>query len=142
MTCEETNFSPWKPLFLISCVFCVALLILISIDDILFVISPRPTTVLEYFELLQSNPFLGLVALDLLYVIDQALIIPIILSLYVTLKHINKSVVLVATVSCIVALSTYMSLIGLVLLTTSLIFFIIWDVLLLRSFIKLSRGSN
>ena len=72
--------------------------VFIPLDVILFVLWPRPSTVSGFFTLLQSNVLLGLVSLDLLYVIDQILVIPIILALYITLRRINKSIMTIATV--------------------------------------------
>jgi hypothetical protein len=67
-------------------------------------------TIIEYFTLIQSNPLIGLISLDFLYVVDQVLIIPIILSLYITLKRINKSVV---------TLSAILALIGIIIIFAS-----------------------
>lgn len=72
--------------------------ILIILDVIFFIVWPRPSTAVEYFNLLQANPFIGLVNLDLFYFIDQILMVPAMLGFYNLLKHRNKSIVTLFTV--------------------------------------------
>jgi hypothetical protein len=69
--------------------------------------APIPTTAIDWFTLLQNNRLLGLLDLDLLYVADQALIIPIFLALYVALRRASKAYMAVATILGIVGATVY-----------------------------------
>ena len=104
MSVSQNEYSSWKGLFTISGAACLIVAILIPIDVILFLVWPRPSTVSDFFTLYQSNVLLGLISLDLLYVIDQILMIPAILTFYITLRHTNKSIMTVATVLCLVGI--------------------------------------
>jgi hypothetical protein len=58
---------------------------------IVFILWPPPNTAIEYFNLFRDNALLGFLALDLLYVIDNVLSIPILLALYIALRKTNES---------------------------------------------------
>ena len=61
----------------------------------MYIFRPPPTTPIDYFSLLQSNPRLGLLDLDLLLVLDQLLIVVVLLALYVALRRVDASVTLI-----------------------------------------------
>lgn len=105
----ESHFSSWKSLFSIAGISAVLIALLIPIDVVTFIVWPRPTTVAGYFDLLQSNVLLGLVSLDLLYVIDQVLVIPIVLSLYITLRRANESIVTLFSLLALVGVTAIFS---------------------------------
>jgi hypothetical protein len=71
---------------------------------------PPPTSIDAWFSFLQSNRVAGVINLDLFLLLDQILFLPIILSLYITLRRVNEPLVLLGTVG---------SLIGAVLLIVS-----------------------
>lgn len=50
-----------------------------------------------HFALLQSRPFVGLVSLDFLIIVDEVLAIPLCLALYLSLRRAHESLVLIAT---------------------------------------------
>jgi len=75
-----------------------------------FFIWPPPTAIADWFAYLQSNRLVGVINLDLVLLIDQVLFVPIILALYVTLRRVDESLVLLGTVG---------GLIGAVLLMVS-----------------------
>ena len=82
---------------------------LIPLQALVFLLSPPPKTVLGYFDLFQRNPFLGLVDLDLLLIVDYLAMIPLYLSLYVLVRR----------------RSTTLALLGLVLGMFSLVLFLV-----------------
>ncbi len=63
-----------------------------------FIAWPSPDTVEGFFALFQDNWLLGLLSLDLLYLFNNALIIPIYLALYMALKRNHESAMLIALV--------------------------------------------
>ena len=68
---------------------------LIVAQMIVFITWPPPSTAIDYFKLFQDNALLGFLALDLLYVIDNVLLIPILLALYVALRRTNEPFMLI-----------------------------------------------
>ena len=60
-----------------------------------------------FFTLFQNNSLLGLLALDLLLIVDQVLYVPIILALYVTLRRTNESFMAIALTLGIVGIAAY-----------------------------------
>lgn len=79
--------------------------IFIPIDAILLILWPRPSTAIDYFALLQSNVLLGLLSLDLLYVVDQVLMIPVLIALYIKLKHTNESIITLSSILGIIGIN-------------------------------------
>lgn len=69
--------------------------LLIVVQMIVFIIWPPPSTAIDTFKLFQENTLLGFLALDILYVIDNVLLIPILLALYVSLRKTNESFMLI-----------------------------------------------
>jgi len=69
--------------------------VLIVAQMIVFITWPPPSTAIDYFKLFQDNALLGFLALDLLYVIDNVLLTPILLALYVALRRTNEPFMLI-----------------------------------------------
>lgn len=107
ITDAETPDSSWKSLSQVGGIAVIIMFILIPIQSFIFIASPPPTTVIDYFALFQKNWLLGLLDLDLLYLVDNVLMIPIYLALYFTLKPINKSSLTIALTLSLVGLATY-----------------------------------
>jgi hypothetical protein len=79
-----------------------AITALISVAIFLFQIAaffvwPPPSTAAGHFALLQSHPFIGLVSLDFLIIVDEVLAIPLFLALYLSLRCVHESLMLIAT---------------------------------------------
>jgi hypothetical protein len=70
---------------------------------------PPPSSVMEWFTLFQDNPLVGLVDLDLLLVVDNVLLVPIFLALYVVLRRANESVMALATVFGLVSVAMFIA---------------------------------
>ena len=69
--------------------------VLIVVQMIVYIIWPPPSNAIDYFKLFQDNALQGFLALDLLYVIDNVLLIPILLALYAALRRTNESFMLI-----------------------------------------------
>ena len=103
----EIANSRWKGLFMAGGVAAFSMLLLIIIQIIVFAIWPPPTTVAGYFSLFQKNWFLGLLSLDLLYIVDSVLLILIYLAVYFVLKKAAESSMLIALIFGIVGAAAY-----------------------------------
>ena len=93
----DTADSRWNWLYKVAGVSALITSVLIVVQMIVFIIWPPPSTAIDYFKLFQANALQGFLALDLLYVIDNVLLIPILLALYVALRKTNKSFMLIGT---------------------------------------------
>jgi len=86
----DTTDTRWYWLYKVAGIAALITAVLILVQMIVFVLSPPPSTAVDYFNLIQDNALLGLLALDLLYVIDNVLLIPILLALYVALRRTSE----------------------------------------------------
>jgi len=87
----NTTDSRWNWLYKVAGIAALITAVLIVAQMIVFILWPPPNTAIDYFSLFQDNALLGFLALDLLYVIDNVLLIPILLALYVALRKTNES---------------------------------------------------
>ena len=99
--------SRWKGLFIAGGVAAFSMLFFMIIQIIIFVIWPPPTTVAGYFSLFNKSWLLGLLSLDLLYIVDSILLILIYLAVYFVLRRAGESSMLIALVFGIVGIVAY-----------------------------------
>jgi len=88
--------SNWNSLFKIGGIAAFAMAIIILIQSFIFFAFPPPKTVIDYFDLFQKNPLIGMLDLDLLLIVENLLLILVYLALYAALERINKSIMTVA----------------------------------------------
>lgn len=110
ITDAETADSRWNWLYRIGGAAALLSVVIVPIQIVVFIASPPPSTVADWFALFQNNKLLGLLAFELLFVVDAALGIPTILALYIALRRASESFMaialalgLVATVALITA---------------------------------------
>jgi len=103
----ESIESRWKGIFIAGGMAAFSMLLFIIIQIIVFVIWPPPTTVTDYFLLFQTNWFLGLLNLDLIYIVDSALLILIYLAVYLVLRRADESSMLIALILGLVGIAAY-----------------------------------
>lgn len=82
----------WQRLFMIAGVAAACTAVLIVVQIVVYAVWPPPATAIEHLALMGDRPLLGLLSLDLLYVIDNVLLIPILLALFVALRRFDESV--------------------------------------------------
>lgn len=70
-------------------------------------ISPPQDTVKGFFELYQQNPFLGLLSLDFLYLINNMILVIIYLALFVLLYQEKPVAVLLALILGLIGIACY-----------------------------------
>lgn len=97
VTNADTTDSRWNWLYKVAGMAALITAVLIVAQMIVFILWPSPNTAIDYFSLFQGNALLGFLALDLLYVIDNVLLIPILLALYVALRKTNESFMIIGT---------------------------------------------
>jgi hypothetical protein len=104
---SEITDPRWKGLFNVGGVAAFFMLILMIVQIIVFVIWPPPTTVTGYFSLFQESWLVGLLSLDLLYIVDSVLLILIYLAVYQVLRRAGESAMLIALVFGMVGIAAY-----------------------------------
>ena len=106
-TNAEIADSHWKSLYKFGGAAALITVVIMPIQIIVYIASPPPSTAIGFFTLFQNNSFLGLLALDLLLIIDQVLYVPIILALYATLRRANEFFMTIALTLGIVGIGAY-----------------------------------
>lgn len=99
--------SRWKGIYFAGGVAAFAMLLLIIIQIIVLVVWPPPTTVEGFFSLFQKSWLLGLLSLDLIYIIDSVIQILIYLAVYFVLRKAGESSMLIALIFGIVGIAAY-----------------------------------
>lgn len=108
---ETSHFAltapSWKELYRIGGVAALLSVLLILIQVAVFVNWPPPVSVMDWLALFQNNWLLGLLSLDLLYLLNNTFLILIYLALYIVLKPVNPSWMTIATVLGFVGIAAY-----------------------------------
>ncbi len=94
---SDPSEGRWHYLFQTAAIAALITVGLFLFQIVAFFVWPPPSTVAGHFILLQSRTFLGLVSLDFLIIVDEVLAIPICLALYLSLRRVHESLVLIAT---------------------------------------------
>lgn len=77
----------WRATYRLARVGALVVACLIPVQAAVFVLSPPPRTVQDYFVVFARNPLLGMVDLDLLLVVDYLAMIPLYLALYLLVRR-------------------------------------------------------
>src|SRR5690349_24419926 len=87
-----------RPLHRVAAFAALLSAVLIPVQVAVFLVWPPPLdgTAVDWFTLLREHRLAGLVDLDLLLVVDNVLLIPILLALYVALRRAYPSLMLLA----------------------------------------------
>jgi len=105
----ETTASAWKPLYRIGGAVALTIVCIMVVQIVVFIVSPPPSTVLGYFTLFHKSRLLGLLSLDLLYVVDNALVVLLYLALYAALRRASPSFMAIALALGLVGIAAYFS---------------------------------
>jgi len=95
---ETNREAHWRGLYMVAGVGAVLTGILIPLQIIAFIAWPPPIegTVADWFELFRQNPLLGLVSFDLAILLEEVLLIPIVIALYILLRRESESLMAIA----------------------------------------------
>ena len=106
---DEELKEEWQSLYHIGSISAALVAIFIPIQIIVFILFPPPANILEWFDLFQKNPAIGLLDMDLLLILDQVLLGIILLALYINLRHIHHSYSLLSIVIGLMGIVAYFS---------------------------------
>jgi hypothetical protein len=109
VTDAETLDSHWHWLYRAGGAAALITALFIPIQIIVFALWPPPSTIADWFALLQNNRLVGLIDLDLLLIVDQALLIPILLALYIALKRADESWMAIGTALGLIGIASYVA---------------------------------
>ena len=101
----------WSLLYRVGAAAAFASAVLIPIQVVVFMIWPPPLdgTAADWFALLHRNRLAGLVDLDLLLAVDNALLVPLLLALYVVLRKVHESAMTLAVALGLVGVVMYLA---------------------------------
>jgi hypothetical protein len=85
--------SAWRSLYRVAAGAAVLVAAVIPIQTVIYLMSPPPDTVTEWFNLYERNPLHALVDMDLLYMVDNVLAALVILALLAALFRASPSLV-------------------------------------------------
>jgi len=105
----QSDALQWHGLLLTGawCAFASVLMIVIQMGN--YLLWPPPQSTAGFFDLLLANPTHGLLALDVLYIVSNALAYLVYLALAVVLWRVNRSAVVVALAFLVVGIAAYMA---------------------------------
>jgi len=98
-----------KKLYKIAGLATIMIVILILVQIFIFGMYPPPSSPKEYFELFNENWILGLLSLDLLYIVNNTLIIFVYLGLFAALKRTSTEYMTIALAIGFIGIATYYS---------------------------------
>ncbi|MGB3635443.1 MAG: hypothetical protein WA982_15480 [Rubrobacteraceae bacterium] len=104
---DDTADPRWSWLYKIGGVAALIGVALIPVQIVVFAVWPPPTAAVGFFELFELNWLLGLLSLDLLYLLQNVLLVLIYLSLYVALHRINEPLMAIALALGLVGIASY-----------------------------------
>lgn len=111
----EAEETPWKSLYRAGGVAALLSVALIPIAALIFLLWPPPSfqptsrAVLDWFTLLQSNLFRGLLSFDLLFLVGEALLVPVLLALYAALRRASQGFMALALALGLIGVALYFS---------------------------------
>ena len=79
---ETAAYPRWRPLYRIGGAAALFSVVIIPIQLIIFIVWGQPETALGWFNLFQDNKLAGLLAFEILFVVNAALGIATALALY------------------------------------------------------------
>lgn len=103
----QTLDPNWGGLFKTGVWAGIAMLVIMILQILIFIAWPPPQSTEGFFELFQQSWLLGLLSMDLLYILNNILLIPIYLALYAALKREAESAMLIALVLGLVGIAAY-----------------------------------
>lgn len=97
----------WRALYLAGGVAALTVLLLVAVQMPVFLSRPLPSTVVEWFALFRESPVVGLVNMDVLMMVDNALLAVVFLALYAALRPASPSAMTMAVALALVSITTY-----------------------------------
>lgn len=94
----STIDSQWSGLFKSAKIAAIISALVIPVSGVIFAVFPQQETIHEWFVIFQQNLIHGIFAEDVLYLVSNLIMIPVLLAIYVSMIKINRSGALLWTV--------------------------------------------
>lgn len=102
-----TAHPRWNGIYRVGAFAALAMLAIMAAQIGIYIAWPPPDSVSGFFALFQSNWLLGLLSMDLLYILNNTLLVLIYLALYAALKPAGETAVLIALVLGLIGITAY-----------------------------------
>mgnify|MGYP000849500845 CR=1 FL=1 len=99
--------SDLSAIFKLGYISAIIMLILVPLQVIIYISLPPPDSVQGFFELYDQSLLLGLLSLDLIYLISNLVIIPLYIGLSAIVYKEHPSLILFALVFTVISLAVY-----------------------------------
>ncbi len=106
---REAELPKWAPLYRIAGVAAIVMLVLMPIQIAVFTIWPTPSSVPEWFRLFKDNWLLGLMHLDLLYIINNIIVAIMCLAFCMSLRQKHEALLMIALLAGLLGIGAYFS---------------------------------
>lgn len=104
----QNDYRTWyRNIFRVAHPLTLAMLLLIPVQIVVFVAFPPPNSVEGFYELFRTQPFLGLLSLDLLYLLNNAILIVVYLAVFFLLVSSKPVTSILALVMGLVGIACY-----------------------------------
>lgn len=97
----------WRGLLKAGGIMAFVVIGLIPIQMIVFILFPPPETAIEFINLYQENWFMGMLSLDLLYIINNTFLIIVYLGLFAALRKTDFSLIVIAITLGLIGITSY-----------------------------------
>ncbi len=104
---QDNEESRWKNLYRVGGVAALTVVGIMVVQILIFVIWPPPETVEGFIDLMQDHPFLGLLSMDLLYILNNTILVLIYLALFFALRRSSETAVLIAMLLGVLGVAAY-----------------------------------
>ena len=102
-----TTDAGWVPLYRLTAWLLAAMVVIIAVQIAIYLAWPPPTTAAGFLELVGRNPFLGLLSLDLLYLIQNLILAVLYVALFVRLRTDAPTLSALGLVSGLLGVAAY-----------------------------------
>ena len=99
--------AAFRPLYRVAATCAIAVVALVPFQVVVFALHPPPSTVTEWFELYQASPAIGLLDMDLLMIVDTALLAVVFLALFAALRRATPVLMTIALAAALVGAAAY-----------------------------------
>lgn len=97
----------WNTLYTIAAWVALVMVVIILLQIVIFIAYPPPSTVDGFFSLFQESWLLGLLSMDLLYILNNTLLAIIYLGLYRALKKGHEALLTIALTLGLLGIAAY-----------------------------------
>jgi len=106
---KKTKLDKWSSIYKTTAILTIVMLVIIPIQVIVFISTPHPQTIGGWLDLFNDNSLLGLIHMDILYLVNNVILAFIYLALFFSLYKSNRNIITVAFMLGMIGLIAYIS---------------------------------